>query len=609
MFYIKTIRILTKKGTVSNLSLNPGLNIIVGPSNTGKSLILDCIDYLFGGDAKRISKEALQIQKVFLDLDANGDSVTLSRELGSNDIYVSGNSDIKYDGIYSAKKGSPKKPAINEYWLRLMGIYEPVTIFSAANGKTQALTVRTFIHSFMIDETRMIGENSILKNSHGWSKNIPVPTISALLYFATGNNYIAETEDKKLQEEAVNARKFASKRMVDRSLAALRDKQFTSIDTDKETRSVPELEKEINTILNQISAAEKSLTDASDQSQELSRSIINIDDQLAESEMLRKRYDSLRSQYESDIKRLTFIAEGDVHKDVVEGLDRCPFCNGELPKDKTQSCVDAAIEEVKKIEMKINDLRSAAEDLAREILLLSEKRTEVLSEREKLQEVIRGEIKPQIDNLREKLVEYTSALDHAKEKYMVQSMVEILEKELVRVNQEDDNELASKFNVKAKILEVLKGPLDKKLNEILSEVNYDHFVNARFDEDICDVSVNGSDKMTQGKGFRAFLNTILSVAVQEVLNEYDLYHTYLLVLDSPIMSLKEKKYDISDSEKTSEGMRNGLFRYFVDHELNRQTIVLENDLPYVDYRDANIIRFTKIDDGESRYGLIEDYRE
>lgn len=609
MFYIKAIKILTNKGTVSDLSLRPGLNIIVGPSNTGKSLVLDCIDFLFGGEAKRLSKEALQIQKIFLDLNADGDTVTLSRELGSNDIQVSGNSDVSNDGIYAAKKGSVKKPAINEYWLKLMGIKEPVTIFSAANGKTQTLTVRTFIHSFLIDETRMIGENSILKNSHGWSKNIPVPTMASLLYFATGNNYIAEAEDDKLQESAVNARKYASKRMVDRSLEALKNKQFASIDTGKEARPVPELEKEINMILDQISAAEKSLTDASDRSQELSRTIINIDSQLAESEMLRNRYDSLRSQYESDIKRLTFVAEGEVHKNSVEVLDRCPFCNGELPKEKTQSCVDAAIEEVKKIEMKINDLRSADEDLAREIVVLSNTRAKVLSERENLQEVIRGEIKPQIENLKGKLVEYTDALDQAKEKYMIQSMVEILEKELVKVNEEDDKELASKFNIKAKIIEVLKGPLDRKLTDILMEVNYDHFLSARFDEDVCDVNVNGSDKMTQGKGFRAFLNTVLSLAVQEVLNEYDHYHTHLLVLDSPIMSLKEKKYDISDSERTSEGMRNGLFRYFVNHELNRQTIVLENDLPEIEYKDANIIRFSRIDDDESRYGLIKDYRE
>ena len=66
MFYIKAIKIFTNKGTVSDLSLMPGLNIIVGPSNTGKSLVLDCIDFMFGGEAKRLSKEALQIQKVLL---------------------------------------------------------------------------------------------------------------------------------------------------------------------------------------------------------------------------------------------------------------------------------------------------------------------------------------------------------------------------------------------------------------------------------------------------------------------------------------------------------------------------------------------------------------
>ena len=55
-------------------------------------------------------------------------------------------------------------------------------------------------------------------------------------------------------------------------------------------------------------------------------------------------------------------------------------------------------------------------------------------------------------------------------------------------------------------------------------------------------------------------------------------------------------------------MKNGLFQYFVDHRNDRQTIVLENEIPNIDYEDANLIPFTRVE-GKGRFGLLLDYRE
>lgn len=47
MFYIKWLKITANDGE-SRLMFEPGLNIIYGPSNSGKSMVLDCIDYMMG---------------------------------------------------------------------------------------------------------------------------------------------------------------------------------------------------------------------------------------------------------------------------------------------------------------------------------------------------------------------------------------------------------------------------------------------------------------------------------------------------------------------------------------------------------------------------------
>ena len=47
MFYIKKVGLLGEKGD-SSLDLKQGLNIVGGSSNTGKSIIVECIDYALG---------------------------------------------------------------------------------------------------------------------------------------------------------------------------------------------------------------------------------------------------------------------------------------------------------------------------------------------------------------------------------------------------------------------------------------------------------------------------------------------------------------------------------------------------------------------------------
>ena len=52
-FYIEKLIVSGgwRKDTV--IDFKPGLNFILGPSNTGKSLIMECLDYVFGFSPKK----------------------------------------------------------------------------------------------------------------------------------------------------------------------------------------------------------------------------------------------------------------------------------------------------------------------------------------------------------------------------------------------------------------------------------------------------------------------------------------------------------------------------------------------------------------------------
>lgn len=598
MFYIKRITLVTGKGIQSFVEFEAGLNIIYGESNTGKSLIIDCIDYMFGASEHRFDQK-LDLKEIRMLLDVDGHSLTMTRNVDSNDFEVSSSVPGIDSDIY--KTGNAKKN-IGNVWLQLMGIEDEVKIIQKLTGKTQRLTLRTFYHILLVDEQRVQAVNSILSSGIGFNKKVGTPVLSSLLYFATGDNYIPDEAGKDITTR--KERKDAVKKFVDRSMSKLAEKKaFELHDMPKETPV--EIQQKINQILNAIGATEGVLEEATVQSGNIADKIIEIDNQIAECKVLRNRNASLQTQYDSDIKRLTFIVEGDIHGEDIPKLDHCPFCNGELPKGKEKSCIDAAVAEVSKIEAQIRDLRSVQESIVTEMNELMTTRGVLVEQRRQIDTRIRAELRPQISELRSRLADYTLALNQYKAKELIESFGDVLVSEL-RVTEEEESKSVT-VNIPHTFNEIFDDKLNNILKRLLESCNYQNFTGARFDSDDYDVVVNGHLKKSQGKGFRAFLNTIFVIAIQELLEKYGKYNPGLLVVDSPILSLKEKEDHIGE-EHMSETMKIGLFKYLLLHQDSRQTIIIENEIPNLDYSSAHIEEFTK-DENRGRYGLITGYRD
>ena len=598
MYYIKKITVRTSDYGTSVLELKNGLNIIYGPSNTGKSLILECIDFMLGGAGEKLADSPVGFKSVQMILDVDGNELVLEREINSNDVQVTGD----VPGIDPGKyKTTNAKKNTSKLWLSLMGIDDEVKVIKKMDYSPQTLGIRTFFHMFLIKESRMVSENSILKSGEGYNKNIPVPTVSSLIYLATDKNFLEgkTPTDSKI----IDAKNLAIQQFVDRSLKTLADQRVEALSEEVAELTPAELNVKITETLNEIDATESSLDEVVEQSRRLADKIIEIDSQISECKMLKNRYRSLMSQYESDIKRLTFIAEGDLHRGDIPKLDHCPFCNGELTKAQGESCVEAAIAEVQKIEAQIRDLRAANIEIVAEIKELDNERVAVIEERKAVQDKIRIELEPKISSLRGLLFSYRAALGKAKVNEIFDKVEYTLNEEL-RDSLEDKKE-SEKFDVRGKIREFLAPELDVKLLEILRAVNYENISSATLDIEKCDVKVNGTAKSTQGKGFRAFLNAVMAIAVQEFLVETGIHPTWFLAFDSPILSLVEKQ-DPGD-KLASDIMRKGLFTYLVKNTKGKQIIVVENYIPEIDYHDTNIIHFTKTSEG--RYGFVERYHK
>lgn len=216
-----------------------------------------------------------------------------------------------------------------------------------------------------------------------------------------------------------------------------------------------------------------------------------------------------------------------------------------------------------------------------------------MAEKDALDQKIKSQMRPRISELQDHLLEYKLAVEYSKEEQVLSDMEQDMKDELKKYEAEDGLEL--KFDVDAHYTDEIIERWEKIIDNLFRECHYNKYDISVFYKSTFDVSVNGHAKKTFGEGYRAFVNVIMILSLQNYLEQYGKYKSDIIVLDSPILTLKERV-----SVKASEGMQASLFKYLIGH----QTIVIENDPPKIDYTGVNMIHFTQEEDG-SWYGLLK----
>ena len=136
-FYIEKLIVTGTGKEPSILEFKAGLNIVSGPSDTGKSYVLECIDYLFGSDNTRLDRNT-GYDWVKLIIATNTGRITLERQVDANKIKVSSTSRNIDSGTYAI---SGKNNNISDLWLQLIGITKDHHIIKNSRFERQRLTI------------------------------------------------------------------------------------------------------------------------------------------------------------------------------------------------------------------------------------------------------------------------------------------------------------------------------------------------------------------------------------------------------------------------------------------------------------------------------------
>lgn len=605
-FYIKQISASGESVKYSTIDFDSGLNIIYGPSNTGKSYVLGCINFMFGSDDIPFTKAATGYNTVTMRLEnEDGDYAVLERkivdgkngETGAGKVSVISTIESKPDGDYGIKNRE-----YSNFLLYIFGIEEPHEIISTQDYTPNHLTVRTFFHFFFLDEEHIFKKDTPLYSS---SYKKPTASIMSLLFLLEGKDY-KEIIPKESSEE--RERRIIQKTGViiylNEKIQELTKRRGEMEQAVAEIGDV-DIDAKMDSIVREIEAVEQEIVEATEESRRLLEQTYSVSVKLEEARFLRDRYKVLRSQYSSDIRRLRFIADGDAKGANVHRLVKCPFCDSEIKdqQPRRDSYIEASGAELERVKLQLQDLREAEKDVNSEIKTLEGQIAELNVRNNQITQLINKQLKPRAAELKSTVESYKRIIQMRQDVYALETMSTELNTDVFNHEMEEDGDAPS-FNPRQLLNKDTWKTLSERFGDMVVECNYPGHPVARISIDTLDAVVNGKFKKDEGKGYRAFLNTIMLFNLMKFLDSEGTYAPRMLFLDSPILSLKEKKYKIKEKEKTTPGMRESLFRYIVNNCGNNQVIIAENELPdNVDYSSARLIEFT-MDEEVGRYGFL-----
>jgi len=403
-------------------SFNSGLNIIAGPMSTGKTSVLEFIDYCLGSQNHprhiEIRKKAIA---VFLEIEIGHQKITIFRNLFS-DITKATIHECSIDEIGSMHTShevqifqNPEKESISSYILKKMGLFgislqeSPTQISS---GK-DSLSIRDLMWFCFLPNKRLDNDNLLFEDSH-FMKRIKLQQVFDVIFEVHSGAQVnlayqiktLEHDISQLNNEIYTLQKF------------LKENKLPTQDfIDKK---VLELEKIGSDAQNKFEEINSRLRGESDISKKLRDRIEQIEIKIGElsslkrdRETLLERLSPLQGQYSEDIRKLHFLKEAKTILNPI-GLVKCPYCLNEIDEvDNHEKCVlcgkNITIQpsesfnidnEIVTIERKLKDLKKYVKEIDSELNVhleeLKENTSELKTLKEKLDNAIKEFISPYI---------------------------------------------------------------------------------------------------------------------------------------------------------------------------------------------------------------------
>ena len=359
----------------ADLSFAPGLNVICGASETGKSFIVETIDFMLGQekpvrdiperdgyDRVRLVIESADHPPLTLDRSVEGGNFQVYEEILKNGIPQTSAKILRW------KHRAARQDTLSYALLERTGLLSKVLRKNAA-GETRSLSFRDMARLCVVTEEEIQGRGSPLLTGQYTTATGEYAVFKLLL---TG------TDDSAL----VAAREVAGRSEQDTGKIEILDQMIEELQAELDEEGAEEeelknqlarLDESIRTQNEALAAVQKVLDSVLERRGAAAREVRNRRARIAEINELVERFGLLDSHYQTDLDRLAAIHESGslfVHFD----QQPCPLC-GALPGDQhldlecegnTEAVVKAADAEMGKIKRLRSELADTVTSLTRE---------------------------------------------------------------------------------------------------------------------------------------------------------------------------------------------------------------------------------------------------
>lgn len=601
---IKRLTVTGKGKPKAELTFNKGLNVVAGASDTGKSYVIKCFQYIFGSEEPpKGIKEASGYTTVEAKFEVSEDeSFILKREISVTKPKISvievDKTGEETDSFVLNPTHTGKKN-LSAYVLDRLGLKNKVLVNGVESFKTSSLTLRVLSKLFLVDESRIITESSPL----GEGQREQTQERSLLKTLLTGND---DSEVKELRQQK------STETITESKVKALEDYVSKKYADHEEVKSTSEkLDQELNELEESLSKAQNELTtlvEASDELEKerhkLSSELTSLKDSEKENLLLQSRFKLLVSKYASDLERLEAASEAVSYVELYDSVN-CPTCGQDFEEkkdaDELKLLMQSTEAEIRKNKTQVKGLTDSISDLKKEHDSLSETISLKESELSEVAEVIASSISSKLKdyNLAIRLLN-SKKNEFLGEREKIQSRESLL-KEIGELRLQLENK-TDKY--KFPDLSTELSQLCSNISSILERWSFPGYESVTFDWKSRDLVIGGKPRSHFGKGYRAISYAAFSLGLMQYLSSHN-RHPQFVILDSPLTTYRAGDDDENDEEVQLK--KNMIFAFYIDlcESFNdKQIIVFENQEPDEDLKPKmTYYHFSKNKD-IGRYGFF-----
>ncbi len=246
--------------------------------------------------------------------------------------------------------------------------------------------------------------------------------------------------------------------------------------------------------------------------------------------------------------------------------------------------------------MQLLDLQDTVKGL---ITRISEIDTEVTKHQRSLKKVDKeiAEIKPQLEL-------FKSVLKRNENYIKLNNQKECITAEISRMSalkvayEESSKKTQPQIQYKGELSDEIINKFCAEIEKTLTNWCFDEFGKVIFNKKTFDIKIGDRERGSFGKGYRAFLYAAFVISLMRYTIKNQLFHPGVVIMDSPLVTLKEKETGTDVPDK----MKNAMFLDIAKNNAEQQVIILENEQPPIK-GNVNRVVFTK-DYNVGRYGFF-----